>query len=117
MLDLNFLIPTNSGWSLREATGINDRGQIIGNAYRHGFAGCRAFLLSPSPTLQVRAVGGNGLLLVWPAWSQGFILEENPSLAASVWTSVSVSQTFVDNEVHVLVPTPTGTRFYRLRLP
>jgi len=28
--DLNTLVPANSGWTLQEATGINDRGQIVG---------------------------------------------------------------------------------------
>jgi probable HAF family extracellular repeat protein len=41
MLDLNTLIPPDSGWLLNEAININDAGQIIGfgtyNGERHGF--------------------------------------------------------------------------------
>jgi hypothetical protein len=41
MLDLNGLIPPNSGWSLTAAYGINDRRQITGegtfNGQTHGF--------------------------------------------------------------------------------
>ena len=41
MQDLNTLIPSNSGWSLSMATGINNRGQITGqgtiNGQQHGF--------------------------------------------------------------------------------
>ena len=29
-LDLNSLLPPNSGWTLTSATGINDAGQIVG---------------------------------------------------------------------------------------
>jgi len=45
MLDLNALIPANSGWILEEARAINNKGQIVGegtlNSKRH------AFLLTP----------------------------------------------------------------------
>jgi probable HAF family extracellular repeat protein len=45
MVDLNTLIPPNSGWELFEASSINDHGQIVGWG-RHG-ADIRAFLLTP----------------------------------------------------------------------
>jgi probable HAF family extracellular repeat protein len=43
-IDLNRLI-TSSGWILSSATGINDRGQIVGVGLRNGEV--RAFLLNP----------------------------------------------------------------------
>jgi probable HAF family extracellular repeat protein len=43
--DLNTLIPPGSGWTLREATGINDAGQIVGTGLHNGQL--RAFLLTP----------------------------------------------------------------------
>jgi probable HAF family extracellular repeat protein len=45
MIDLNTLLPPNSGWVLLEANGINDNGQITGYGLHNG-AG-RAFRLSP----------------------------------------------------------------------
>jgi probable HAF family extracellular repeat protein len=45
MVDLNTLLPLNSGWVLMEANGINDNGQITGYGLHNG-AG-RAFRLSP----------------------------------------------------------------------
>ena len=45
MSDLNALIPRRSGWTLETATGINDRGQIVGKGLRDGHE--RAFLLTP----------------------------------------------------------------------
>ena len=36
MIDLNSLLPAGSGWTLDEATAINDRGQIVGEGYYHG---------------------------------------------------------------------------------
>ncbi|HEY6291286.1 MAG TPA: hypothetical protein VI455_06945 [Terriglobia bacterium] len=45
MLDLNRLIPLDSGWSLTAAYGINDRGQITGQGTVNGES--HGFLLTP----------------------------------------------------------------------
>jgi hypothetical protein len=45
VLDLNDLIPRNSGWSLLSADGINAKGEIAGTGYFGGLI--RAFLLKP----------------------------------------------------------------------
>jgi probable HAF family extracellular repeat protein len=45
MIDLNTLIPADSGWALYMATGINARGQIVGSGVRNGVS--RGFLLNP----------------------------------------------------------------------
>jgi probable HAF family extracellular repeat protein len=45
MQDLNTLIPAGSGWTLSEAAGINDAGQIVGSGTKNGQL--RAFLLNP----------------------------------------------------------------------
>jgi len=45
MIDLNTLLPTDSGWLLTHGNGINDRGQIVGAGMYQGKR--RAFLLSP----------------------------------------------------------------------
>ena len=46
MLDLNNLIPANSGWLLQTANAINDQGQIVGYGTLNGFQP-EAFLLTP----------------------------------------------------------------------
>ncbi|HLK55622.1 MAG TPA: DUF3466 family protein [Chthonomonadaceae bacterium] len=45
VIDLNSLIPADSGWLLTEANGINDAGQIVGAGRYKGAR--RAFLLTP----------------------------------------------------------------------
>jgi probable HAF family extracellular repeat protein len=45
--DLNTLIPSGSGWVLTEATGINDKGQIVCNAYNTTTGYTHAVLLNP----------------------------------------------------------------------
>ncbi len=46
MVNLNDLIPADSGWYLESATGINNRGQITGYGFHGGQQ--RAFLLTPT---------------------------------------------------------------------
>jgi hypothetical protein len=52
MVDLNTLIPPDSGWTLLTARGINDVGQIVGTGKLPGNDIIHAYLLTPadSPT-------------------------------------------------------------------
>ena len=45
MQDLNMLLPADADWTLEQANGINDKGQIVGYGLHHGQE--RAFLLTP----------------------------------------------------------------------
>jgi len=47
MIDVNTLLPQNSGWVLRDAQAINDVGQIVGFGIINGEQ--HAYLLSPVP--------------------------------------------------------------------
>ena len=51
VIDLNTLLPVNSGWILNDATGINDAGQIVGNGTYKGQE--EAFLLTPDGTISI----------------------------------------------------------------
>jgi len=65
MFDLNSLIPANSGWTLLEARGVNDRGEIVGLGIIDGES--HAFLLTaiPEPSGQsLLLVGGLGVLMM-----------------------------------------------------
>ncbi|HEY2694838.1 MAG TPA: hypothetical protein VGJ45_05175 [Pseudonocardiaceae bacterium] len=46
LTDLDTLIPAGSGWTLQQANGINDRGQIVGAGLRNG--ALHAYLLTPA---------------------------------------------------------------------
>lgn len=48
LIDLNTLIPSNSGWSLQAASSINDAGQIVGWGTINGET--HAFLATPAGT-------------------------------------------------------------------
>lgn len=63
MIDVNTLLPQNSGWVLRDAQAINDVGQIVGFGIINGQE--RAYLLSPVPepsTLLLLGIGAISLL-------------------------------------------------------
>ena len=62
------------------------------------------------PTLSLE----EGVILSWPADFTGYVLEENDSLIATNWVRVTNS---VRAANHVVVPTPSGNRFYRLSAP
>ena len=65
MQDLNSLIPSNSGWTLVEATGINASGQICGWGVNPS-GQSDAFLLTPTPepsSLALLAASGIGLVV------------------------------------------------------
>jgi probable HAF family extracellular repeat protein len=48
MADLNSLIPADSGWFLQQVSGINDRGQIVGQGINSATGQNHAFLLNPT---------------------------------------------------------------------
>ena len=63
MVDLNSLLPPNSGWQLQLATGINDSGQIAGYGTINGQT--HAFLLDtsvPEPHSLLMLAAGTGVL-------------------------------------------------------
>jgi probable HAF family extracellular repeat protein len=53
MINLNQLIAPHTGWLLLVASRINDKGEILGRGYYHGYI--HAFVLEPTP---VRAANG-----------------------------------------------------------
>jgi probable HAF family extracellular repeat protein len=60
MVDLNTLIPPNSGWELRGAFGINDSGQIVGDGIINGQT--HGFLLTPQAPATIPEPGTLALL-------------------------------------------------------
>ena len=88
-----------------------------------GFWSIVAAIQEPgAPLLSVRLTQTNTVLVSWPMTWPGFVLLENPDLNSTNWVQVTTppvvvvtSQTTAEKQV--VVPTPTGQRFYRLTRP
>jgi hypothetical protein len=64
------------------------------------------------------AVTGNNLVLTWPVYPAGFVLESTPNLNVSrVWTSVSATPTVANGQNMVVLAAGAGAQFFRLDRP
>jgi hypothetical protein len=86
-----------------------------------GFWSIVAAIQEPgAPLLSVRHTQTNTVVVSWPITWPGFALLENSDLNTTNWVQVTTppvvvvtSQTTADKQV--IVPTPAGKRFYRLK--
>jgi hypothetical protein len=75
-----------------------------------------------APLLSVRLTQTNTVVVSWPMTWPGFALLENSDLNTPNWVQVATLPVMVVTshttaEKQVVVPTPTGKRFYRLKKP
>jgi probable HAF family extracellular repeat protein len=116
--DLNEYLPSDSGWVLRLANSINDRGQIVGEGTFSGYR--RAFLLTPTPllapsNLTASSPGASDFRLSWQDNSSNeAAFEIWRKSSAGEFARIAVTQsditTFTDTHLHA------GTGYtYRVR--
>jgi len=67
--------------------------------------------------LSVRLTATNTVLISWPAPSTGFELQQNAELGTDNWVAVGTVPSTVGSEKQVILRSPEGTWFYRLRKP
>jgi probable HAF family extracellular repeat protein len=67
MVDLNTQIPPDSGWTLFEASAINDAGQIVGTGQLPGYNNVHAYLLTPNASPAFTTVAVADVLPVLPS--------------------------------------------------
>ena len=83
MTDLNRFIPANSGWTLVQATAINDTGCIVGQG-TNALGQSHAFLLTPIPRIPHRAVAttvvSNGVVVNITVTDSGFGYTNSPTV-------------------------------------
>ncbi|HVW10749.1 MAG TPA: PEP-CTERM sorting domain-containing protein [Bryobacteraceae bacterium] len=75
MLDLNTLLPANSGWVLQGAEGINDSGQIVGYGLFNGTA--EAFLMNTDLGAAATPEPGTVVLLTMGAGIIAFVRKQS----------------------------------------
>lgn len=60
LLNINNLLPPNSGWQIISATGINDSRQIVGQGIRNGIQRAYRFNLATGEIIDLGVIGANG---------------------------------------------------------
>lgn len=112
MLDLNSIVLPDTGWVLQEAHRINDRGEIIG-AGRH-YGASHAFVASP-PRLSV-FLGGNAVVVSWPAWATSYFVESTTTLFVSnSWVRLAGTPTTCNGRLCITNDLGAAPNYFRLR--
>lgn len=110
---------TGGVYSVSGTIGQPDTGSMIGGNFtlQGGFWTGVAVVQTPgAPPLSIQATNQT-LVLTWPAPATGYVLQENPSLTTTNWTTVSNAPAVVGGEKRVTISSPLGNRFYRLNKP
>ena len=68
-----------------------------------------------APPLSAALLTNNSVLVSWPYPSTGFSLEQSGALGATNWVEVATAPVHVGPQWQVLVSSPVGNTFYRLR--
>jgi hypothetical protein len=69
------------------------------------------------PRLVVAVTPTNTVVLSWPNPTPGFVLQQNTTLGATNWTSVTNSPAVVGDTLQVIIAKSVGEQFYRLAQP
>ena len=80
-----------------------------------GFWSLSAVPSPGAPMLSIERIGG-AVRVFWPNPSAGFLLDQSFTVTGP-WSQVSFPYTTNTADISIMVPSPVGNRFYRLRLP
>ena len=76
---------------------------------------------SANSTIGEHVAGGssasNAVVLAWPASATSWTLQQNTDLVAVTWISLTNGVNSVSGQNQVILPAPSGNRFYRLKSP
>jgi hypothetical protein len=60
---------------------------------------------------------GTNVVLNWPIYPTGFVVESTPSLSAPSWTTIVASPLVIDGTNSLTLPASANQKFFRLRRP
>ena len=109
---------TGGVYAVSGTLGQPDAGQLRGGNYtlEGGFWSVVAAVQSSgAPFLTVQLTATNSVIISWPAASEGWLLQENPMLGTANWANTATPPATNGNWKQVVLPSPIGNRFYRLK--
>ncbi len=109
---------TGGVYSVSGTIGQPDAGRMTGGQYtiEGGFWSVVAAVQTEgAPTLSVTLTSTNTVLISWPQPATGFALEQNTVASGTTWTGVAQTPTQVGSEWQLIIPAPSGSRFFRLK--
>jgi hypothetical protein len=111
---------TGGVYSVSGTIGQPDAGHMSGGNFTidGGFWGVIAAVQTPgAPSLRVFLTSTDTVVVAWPNPSTGFSLQQNANLNGSVWGGVTNAVNVVGSENQVIIASPLGNHFYRLKNP
>ena len=111
---------TGGIYSVSGTIGQPDAGRMSGGNFTldGGFWGLIAAVQTPgAPLLRVVFSSSNTVVVAWPLSSTGFNLQENAAFGTANWAPVTNVPIVVGGEKQVIVTTPAGNKFFRLKSP
>ncbi len=100
--------------------GQSEVGSVTNGVYIVGGGFWAVVQTSDAPALSIERLANGGVLLFWAKTAHGFLLQEIAAVAPgtpSFWTLVGSPYQTNATHVSITVPTPTGSRLFRLRKP
>jgi hypothetical protein len=106
----------SSGYSFMNWT---EGGSVASNSSSYAFTAIanRTLVANFQPIVDISNTGSATLVLVWPSSATGWALQESPDLSPSSWVNSALPITSSLGQNHVTIPSPTGSKFFRLAKP
>jgi hypothetical protein len=113
---------TGGIYSVTSTIGQPDAGTMSGGNFtlEGGFWGAVAAVQTPgAPWLTITRTETNSVVVSWPLPSDGWVLEctNQLAVASAAWPQISPPYQTNATQAWMVVPAPTGNRFYRLHKP
>jgi uncharacterized delta-60 repeat protein len=99
---------------------LQDDGMILAGGLFATYAGTSVAMLariygdSSSPTLTAQGIGSHQILLSWPSWASGFLLQTTPVFATNAWQNITNSPAIKGSRLNVTLSGNLGAEFFRL---
>jgi len=94
-------------------------GSLAGGTYSlaSGFWALYEVAMPGVPLLTIQVLQTNAVVLAWPASSTNWTLQQTTDLVGGTWISLTNGVSSVSGQNQIILPAPSGSRFYRLKSP